>query len=100
MLTIFIKFDDPEAGQKLIGTNRVARQNSWVPVKKADNIFVGSCCNSLSIQRTQFPSRLLWACTIHKVQGLILSRAVVSFNFKKQKTFRPGDRHVCCFEQN
>ena len=31
--TIFIKFDDPEAGRKSVGENRFARQNNWVLVK-------------------------------------------------------------------
>ena len=57
--TTFIKSDAPEAGQKLIGANRLARQNNWVLVKRNDTlIFVGHSCNSLSIQRTQFPLRL------------------------------------------
>ena len=68
---------------------------NWVPVKRTDtNIFVGNSCNSLLTQRTQFPLRLSWACTMHKVQGLTLSQAVVSFNLEKQKIFKPGLMYV------
>ena len=57
------------------------------------HIFAGNSCNSLSIQRTQFPLRLSWASTIHKVQG-VTSQAVVSFSLEKQKTFEPGQMYV------
>ena len=38
----------------------------------------------------QFPLRLSWACTIHKVQGLTLSKIVVSC----EGYFRPGMFYV------
>ena len=56
--------------------------------------FFGNSCNSLSIQRTQFPLRLSWAFTMLKAQGPTLSQAVVSFNLEKQKTFKLGQMHV------
>ena len=31
---------------------------------------------------------------MHKVRGLTLSQAVVSFNLEKQKTFKPGHMYV------
>ena len=31
-----------------------------------------------------------WACTIHKVQGLSLQEAVISFDSDRQKIFKPG----------
>ena len=46
--------------------------------------------NSL-IQRTQFPLSLSWACTIHKVQGLTLSSAVIDLGLK---VFSPGMAYV------
>ena len=50
--TIFAKFDDPGGGQKLIGANRLARRNNWVPVERTGtHIFVGNSYNSLSIKK-------------------------------------------------
>lgn len=46
------------------------------------------------IKRTQFPIALSWACTVHKVQGLSLPQAVISFTLHKQKYFNPGQMYV------
>ena len=46
------------------------------------------------IKRTQFPLMLAWACTIHKVQGLSLDKAVSSFNLLKQRSFNNGQMYV------
>ena len=42
----------------------------------------------------QFPSTLSYACTVHKVQEISLSKAVVSLNLYKQKAFQPGKVYV------
>ena len=87
--TIFIEFDDFDAGRNIISTNRLAIQNNWVPIKRCDtSIFIGNSSGSLSIKRTQFPIRLSWACTMYEVQGLTIPQAVVSFDLEKQKTFK------------
>ena len=46
------------------------------------------------IQPTQFPLMLQWAYTSHKVEGLSLDRAVVSFDLFKQKNFNYGKMYV------
>lgn len=50
--------------------------------------------SSVTITQTQFPLTLPYACTVHKVQGISLSKAVLSLNLGKQKTFLPGKVHV------
>ena len=37
---------------------------------------------------------LSYACTIHKVQGLSIEKAVISFNLHRQKAFQPGQMYV------
>ena len=37
---------------------------------------------------------LSWACTVHKVQGLSLDKAVISFDLLKQMSFNYGQMYV------
>ena len=50
--------------------------------------------NSPTIRRTQFPVTLSWPCTVHKVKGLSLERAVISFDLNKQRSFKAGQMYV------
>ena len=96
IIKIYIKFDDTEAGRKKIDTDHFARQNVWVPIEKAETS-IAVKVNKVSspvIKRTQFPLMLSWACTVHKVQGLSLDRAVISFKLLKQKNFNNGQMYV------
>ena len=49
---------------------------------------------SPEIQRTQFPMKLAWACTVHKVQGWTLDSVVFGFELLKQKQFNGGQVYV------
>ena len=71
-------------------------QNDLVPINRTDTQIEikKNDINSPSIRRTQFPLTLAWACTVHKVQGLSLNRAVISFDLHKQKAFKAGQMYV------
>ena len=93
---VYVKFDDAHAGLKAMQTDHFARQNVWVPIEKAEAI-ISIKVNSNSspiIKRTQFPLMLSWACTVRKVKGLSLDKAVVSFNLLKQRSFNNGQMYV------
>ena len=92
--TVYVKFDDEKAGQNRIRKSGYlnARQNHFVPISRiASKIRMrGNSPSSPEIQRTQCPLTLAWACTIHKVQGLTLSKVVFSFELFRQKSFNYG----------
>ena len=79
--------DDHKAGLKeLNACDALARQNKWVPTKRHEALIyikTSKCSSSPSIRRTQFPLMFPWRCTVHKVQGLSLSKGVFSFDLEK-----------------
>ena len=91
---IYVKFDDINAGKETIrkSADPYATENNVVPlVPVFSKITVKGDCSSLpAIKRTQFPLTLAWACTIHKVQGLTLSKVVFSFELFNQRQFNYG----------
>ncbi len=96
--TIFVKFDDSNAGLSAIrnSSSSFARDNNLVPIKPVlarIKVRPGKP-SSPEMQRLQFPVTLAWACTVHKVQGLSLDNIVVSFDLKKQRYFNYGQVYV------
>ena len=95
--TIYLELDDKCAGQiRMNGSDVIAKNNKSVPVKREETsiYFNKHKSTSPTIKRTQFPLVLSWACTVHKVQGLSLTSAVVSFDLEKQKSFNEGQMYV------
>ena len=78
------------------GSDAIAKNNKWVKVKREETSIYLSKHKSTSpvIKRTQFSLVLSWACTVHKVQGLSLTSAVVSFDLEKQKSFNESQLYI------
>ena len=83
-------------GFKKMAADRYAAQHKFVPVEQAEvNIHINK--NNLSspaIKRTQFPLMLSWAVTVHKVQGLGVPEAIISFDLERQTRFNAGQMYV------
>jgi len=67
---VYVKFDDEKAGSKLQSRDRYASSTQSVPIEISQSTFSLNKGKGASIKRTQFPLILLYACTVHKVQGL------------------------------
>uniref|UniRef100_A0A7M5V9S6 ATP-dependent DNA helicase n=2 Tax=Clytia hemisphaerica TaxID=252671 RepID=A0A7M5V9S6_9CNID len=98
---IYVKLDDTKAGKKGSNLDQVCRENSWTLIERAECTFntrkqrnKRSKEKPLMVRRTQFPLVLSYACTSHKVQGLTLQSAVVSFELFAQKAFNEGQMYV------
>ena len=96
VIKIYVKFDDENAGKKIMKSDTLAIQHNWVPIERVESsIRIKSYqISSPVIKRTQFPLMLAWACTVHKVQGLSLKQAVISFDILRQRSFNNGQMYV------
>lgn len=84
---IYVTFDNEKVGKSM----RIKRPSLTPGLEKVTPIMPEeervTQCGGI---RCQFPLKLVWACTIHKVQGLTLDRAVVSW----KKIFAAGQAYV------
>ena len=95
--TTYLELDDKCAVQLRMSRSAIiAKNNKWAPTKREEtSIYLNKYkTTSPAIKRTQFPVVLSWACTVHKVQGLSLTSAVVSFDLEKQRSFNEGQMFV------
>ena len=103
VLRIYVKLDDLRAGIKASCHCNLGRSNRRVPIER--NQLTLYLTKSKFCKITQTQCRLnIYACNIHKRQGLSLSKAAVSLNFCKQKVFQPGQldvalSHITNFEE-
>ena len=93
---VYIKLDDDKAGLNAKKVYEITRENNWILIERAESKFniKKSFENSPSDCRTQFPLMLSRACTCHKVQGLSLQSAVISFELFRQRQFNAGQMYV------
>uniref|UniRef100_A0A672F4L9 ATP-dependent DNA helicase n=2 Tax=Salarias fasciatus TaxID=181472 RepID=A0A672F4L9_SALFA len=84
---VYVKFDDEKIGSQ----RRKKRSHAAVACRLSTAIDpVEEKATKRGGLRRQFPLKLAWACTVHKVQGLTVDRAVVCL----EKVFAPGQAYV------
>ncbi|XP_026099002.1 uncharacterized protein LOC113070058 [Carassius auratus] len=82
---IHVEFDDPNVGK----IQRSKLRQKYSPNSTVIEVEEDQVSNDGGLRR-QFPLKLAWACTVHKVQGLTVDKAVVSLD----KVFSPGQAYV------
>ena len=81
---VYAKFTDEQVGTRAMRSSYFGRQNCWVAIEKCETeIQTKKGSASPSIKQTQFHLTLVWASTVHKVQGLSLEEGVIDFDLRK-----------------
>ncbi|XP_033967886.2 uncharacterized protein [Pseudochaenichthys georgianus] len=84
--TVFVKFDSDKVGShRRTRSPKSPAHISATPIHMEEERFGGK-----GQLRKQFPLKLAWACTVHKVQGLTVDQAVISL----KGVFAPGQSYV------
>ncbi|XP_062581095.1 uncharacterized protein LOC134242909 [Saccostrea cucullata] len=81
---IGVVFDNKEVGKK---TGQYTRDGNMVFIERVQEEIKDK---ATTVVRHQFPIRLSWACTAHKVQGMTTDKVVVNLD----KAFAPGQAYV------
>ncbi|XP_052678330.1 uncharacterized protein LOC128159314 [Crassostrea angulata] len=85
VLAVGVIFDNKNVGKH---TGRKTSQGNVVLIERVQEEVVEK--KSKSYVRHQFPLRLSWACTAHKVQGMTVDKVVVNLD----RTFSAGQGYV------
>jgi len=79
VVAIQVQFDDTNVGQKAARINEYYLEYpQCVSITRHNACSTYGKDNTVAVTRSQFPLRLAFACTIHKVQGMTLDRVVIS----------------------
>lgn len=85
---IGVVFDNMEVGKK---SGQKTRNGNMVLIERVQEEMKDKVT---TVVRHQFPIRLSWACTAHKVQGMTTDKVVVNLD----KAFAPGQDMLPCQE--
>ncbi|XP_078333990.1 uncharacterized protein LOC111105212 [Crassostrea virginica] len=85
VLAVEVIFDNRKVGNK---TGKRTRNGNLVLIERVQEDIQGQ--KSKSVVRHQFPLKLSWACTAHKVQGMTVKQVVVNLD----RSFSAGQGYV------
>ncbi|XP_062579086.1 uncharacterized protein LOC134241009 [Saccostrea cucullata] len=85
IVAIGVIFDNINVGKK---SGRRTKDGNVVLIERVQEELLEQ--KTKNVVRHQFPLRLSWACTAHKVQGMTVDKFVVNLD----KTFSPGQGYV------
>ena len=92
---IYLKMDEDDIGIRAKNSDSYGRMNNLVPIETIEKEFgLEPDKHRPSVKRIQFPLKLAWACTVHKVQGQTFSKIVFSFDMDRQRCFKLGQVYV------
>ena len=95
-ITIYLELDEKCAVKMTMSeSNSIAENDKWVPIeRKKTSIYLNKYqATSQAMKRRQSPLFLFWTCAVHKLYGISLTSAVVSFDFEKQESFNEGQTY-------